>query len=155
MIYNVYLSWCRFLFPFQLLQSYAVSALSLLLWERYVPSVLTKKKVEPKQKSQASLQRLLGYMKPYQGRFTAVLLFVVASSLGNKLQPCVSCCCVLLSYKLWHRKWKTRQNVAAVAFGFSYCPCAGAVVRWCISTGNSLRFHKLFVSVLMLHFLFL
>ncbi|KAG7317958.1 hypothetical protein KOW79_018993 [Hemibagrus wyckioides] len=70
-----------------LIQSYAVSALSLLLWERYVPSVLTKKKVEPKQKSQASLQRLLGYMKPYRGRFTAVLLFVVASSLGEMAIP--------------------------------------------------------------------
>ncbi|KAK3540809.1 hypothetical protein QTP86_001968 [Hemibagrus guttatus] len=66
-----------------LLQSYAVSALSLLLWKRYVPSILTKSKVEPEQKSQASLQRLLGYMKPYQGRFTAVFLFVVASSLGR------------------------------------------------------------------------
>lgn len=105
----------------QLLQCYAVSALSLLLWDRYVPSVLTKKEVKPKEKGQASLQRLLGYMKPYQRRFTAVLLFVVASSLGNKLQPCVLCCCAFLSYKLrCVMKWKTRRNVTAVAFGFSY-----------------------------------
>ncbi|KAF5888954.1 antigen peptide transporter 1, partial [Clarias magur] len=70
-----------------LLQSYAVSALSLLLWQRYVPSVLTKKEVKPKAKKEASLKRLLGYMKPYQGRFTAVLLFVVISSLGEMAIP--------------------------------------------------------------------
>ncbi|XP_027013646.2 antigen peptide transporter 1 [Tachysurus fulvidraco] len=70
-----------------LLQSYAVSALSLLLWERYVPSVPTKKEKKPKEKGPASLQRLLGYLKPYWGRFTAVLLFVVASSLGEMAIP--------------------------------------------------------------------
>ncbi|TSK20139.1 Antigen peptide transporter 1 [Bagarius yarrelli] len=70
-----------------LLQSYAVSALSLLLWERYVSSVLTKKKVEPEEKSQATLQRLLGYMKPYWGRFTVVFLLVVLSSVGEMAIP--------------------------------------------------------------------
>lgn len=79
-----------FLLPvFQLLQCYVVSALSLLLWQRYVPSILTKVEVKPKQKGRASLQRLLEYVKPYQRRFTAVLLLVLVSSLGNKLQPCV------------------------------------------------------------------
>ncbi|XP_053468157.1 antigen peptide transporter 1 isoform X1 [Ictalurus furcatus] len=66
---------------------YAVSALSLLLWERYVPSVLTKTKVKPKEKGQASLQRLLGYVKPYRHRFTAVFMFVIASSLGEMAIP--------------------------------------------------------------------
>ncbi|XP_060756352.1 antigen peptide transporter 1 [Neoarius graeffei] len=70
-----------------LLQCYAVSALSLLLWERYVPTVLTKTKVKPKEKSQASLQRLVGYMKPYQRRFIAIVLFVIASSLGEMAIP--------------------------------------------------------------------
>ncbi|KAI5092398.1 antigen peptide transporter 1 [Silurus meridionalis] len=70
-----------------LIQCYGVSALSLLLWERYVPSILTKPEGKPKQNGQASLQRLLGYMKPYQRRFTAVLLLVVASSLGEMAIP--------------------------------------------------------------------
>ncbi|RXN24583.1 antigen peptide transporter 1 [Labeo rohita] len=46
------------------LQGYAVLALSLLLWKRHVPTLLpTAKKEKTEQK--ASLQRLLGYMKPF------------------------------------------------------------------------------------------
>ncbi|XP_016136985.1 antigen peptide transporter 1-like [Sinocyclocheilus grahami] len=67
-----------------LLQGYAVLALSLLLWKRHVPTLLpTAKKEKTEQK--ASLQRLLGYMKPFSGRFAAVFFFVVISSLGKNM----------------------------------------------------------------------
>ncbi|KAA0702664.1 Antigen peptide transporter 1 [Triplophysa tibetana] len=71
-----------------LLQGYAVLALSLLLWKRYVPTLLPsteKKKTE--EKGKASLQRLLGYMKPFTGRFAVVFFFVVVSSLGEMAIP--------------------------------------------------------------------
>uniref|UniRef100_A0A673JZR7 Antigen peptide transporter 1-like n=1 Tax=Sinocyclocheilus rhinocerous TaxID=307959 RepID=A0A673JZR7_9TELE len=69
-----------------LLQGYAVLALSLLLWKRHVPTLLpTAKKEKTEQK--ASLQRLLGYMKPFSGRFAAVFFFVVISSLGEMAIP--------------------------------------------------------------------
>uniref|UniRef100_A0A671RKM1 Antigen peptide transporter 1 n=1 Tax=Sinocyclocheilus anshuiensis TaxID=1608454 RepID=A0A671RKM1_9TELE len=65
---------------------YAVLALSLLLWKRHVPTLLpTAKKEKTEQK--ASLQRLLGYMKPFSGRFAAVFFFVVISSLGEMAIP--------------------------------------------------------------------
>ncbi|XP_073702808.1 antigen peptide transporter 1 [Garra rufa] len=69
-----------------LLQGYAVLALSLLLWKRHVPTLLpTAKKEKTEQK--ASLQRLLGYMKPFSARFAAVFFFVVISSLGEMAIP--------------------------------------------------------------------
>uniref|UniRef100_A0A672SFG4 Antigen peptide transporter 1 n=1 Tax=Sinocyclocheilus grahami TaxID=75366 RepID=A0A672SFG4_SINGR len=39
------------------------------------------------QKGKASLQRLLGYMKPFSGRFAVVFFFVVISSLGEMAIP--------------------------------------------------------------------
>ncbi|XP_076868492.1 antigen peptide transporter 1 [Brachyhypopomus gauderio] len=68
-----------------LLQGYGVMALSLLLWKRYVPSVLTKTPASGK--ARGSLQRLLGYMKPYRCRFTAVIILVFLSSLGEMAIP--------------------------------------------------------------------
>ncbi|KAL1258660.1 hypothetical protein QQF64_009237 [Cirrhinus molitorella] len=69
-----------------LLQGYAVLALSLLLWKRHVPSLLPTAKKEKKEQK-ASLQRLLGYMKPFSERFGAVFFFVVISSLGEMAIP--------------------------------------------------------------------
>lgn len=74
---------------FQLLQGYVVLALSLLLWKRYVPTLLpTAKKQKTEQKGNASLQRLLGYMKPFSERFAVVFFFVVISSLGKNMLMC-------------------------------------------------------------------
>ncbi|KTF75807.1 hypothetical protein cypCar_00041376 [Cyprinus carpio] len=71
-----------------LLQGYAVLALSLLLWKRYVPTLLpTAKKQKTEKKGSASLQRLLGYMRPFRGRFAVVFFFVVISSLGEMAIP--------------------------------------------------------------------
>ncbi|KAG1942920.1 ATP-binding cassette sub-family B [Pimephales promelas] len=71
-----------------LLQGYLVLALSLLLWKRHVPSLLpTTKEQKTQPKGKASLQRLLGYMKPFSGRFAAVFFFVVISSLGEMAIP--------------------------------------------------------------------
>ncbi|XP_062841412.1 antigen peptide transporter 1 [Trichomycterus rosablanca] len=83
---TVELSWCWHTWQ-GLLQSYAVSALCLLLWKRYVPTILSKKKMKTKEKGQTPLQRLLGYMKPYQERFTGVIILVVLSSLGEMAVP--------------------------------------------------------------------
>jgi ATP-binding cassette subfamily B (MDR/TAP) protein 2 len=58
-----------------------------LYWTRYVPSLLTKPTKEPQKKTGASLEKLLGYMKPYCIRFGAVLSLVVISSLGEMAIP--------------------------------------------------------------------
>lgn len=65
----------------QIVQGYIVTAVSVLLWHQYIPA-LSEKTEEPEKKN-ASLQRLLGYMRPYTMRFAAVLFFVVISSLGK------------------------------------------------------------------------
>lgn len=71
-----------------LAQSYFVLGLSLLIWKRHVPTILpTAKKEKTEKKGKASLQRLLGYMKPFSGRFAAVFFFVVISSLGEMAIP--------------------------------------------------------------------
>ncbi|TRY66057.1 hypothetical protein DNTS_025946 [Danionella cerebrum] len=71
-----------------LLQGYAVLALSLLLWKRHMPTLLPSAvKQTGETKGKASLQRLLGYMKPFSGRFAAVFFFVVISSLGEMAIP--------------------------------------------------------------------
>uniref|UniRef100_W5LCL1 Transporter 1, ATP-binding cassette, sub-family B (MDR/TAP) n=1 Tax=Astyanax mexicanus TaxID=7994 RepID=W5LCL1_ASTMX len=70
-----------------LLQSYAVLALSLLLWKRYVPSILPEEKIKTQKKGKTPLQRLLGYVKPYRGRFTAIISLVILSSLGEMAVP--------------------------------------------------------------------
>ncbi|XP_056330772.1 antigen peptide transporter 1 [Danio aesculapii] len=71
-----------------LVQGYFVLGLSLLIWKRHVPTILpTAKKEKTEKKGKASLQRLLGYMKPFSGRFAAVFFFVVISSLGEMAIP--------------------------------------------------------------------
>lgn len=71
-----------------LVQGYFVLGLSLLIWKRHVPTILpTAKKERTEKKGKASLQRLLGYMKPFSGRFAAVFFFVVISSLGEMAIP--------------------------------------------------------------------
>lgn len=83
---------------FQLLQGYVVLALSLLLWKRYVPTLLpTAKKQKTEQKGNASLQRLLGYMKPFSERFAVVFFFVVISSLGKNM---LMCCVIRINERL-------------------------------------------------------
>ncbi|XP_028835014.1 antigen peptide transporter 1 [Denticeps clupeoides] len=70
-----------------LLQGYAVVAVALLFWKRYMPSLLAEKWQVPAQKNGASLKRLLGYMKPYTKHFVAVVCFVTISSLGEMAIP--------------------------------------------------------------------
>ncbi|XP_012673518.2 antigen peptide transporter 1 isoform X2 [Clupea harengus] len=70
-----------------LLQNYVVVAVSLLYWTRYMPNILSEKTQKPTKKNGASLQRLLGYMRPYAWRFTAVISLVIASSLGEMAIP--------------------------------------------------------------------
>lgn len=72
---------------FQLLQGYCVTVVACLYWTRYVPSLLTKPTKEPQKKTGASLEKLMGYMKPYIIRFGAVLSLVVISSLGEMAIP--------------------------------------------------------------------
>nr|AAD53033.1 TAP1 protein [Oncorhynchus mykiss] len=70
-----------------LLQGYCVTVVACLYWTRYVPSLLTKPTKEPQKKTGASLEKLMGYMKPYFIRFGAVLSLVVISSLGEMAIP--------------------------------------------------------------------
>ncbi|XP_076136938.1 antigen peptide transporter 1 [Alosa pseudoharengus] len=70
-----------------LLQSYVVIAVSLLFWTRYMPNILSKETQKPTKKNGASLQRLLGYMRPHARRFTAVMTLVIVSSLGEMAIP--------------------------------------------------------------------
>ncbi|KAL4646801.1 antigen peptide transporter 1 [Arapaima gigas] len=70
-----------------ILQGYGVTAVSLLLWQRYIPSLSSKPTKEPQKKNGASLQRLMGYMKPYIIQFSAVIFFVIISSLGEMAIP--------------------------------------------------------------------
>ncbi|XP_030641513.1 antigen peptide transporter 1 [Chanos chanos] len=70
-----------------LLQGYGVTALSLLLWTRYMPSILPGKRAKPKEKKETPLQKLMGYMRPYTGRFIVVIFFVIISSLGEMAIP--------------------------------------------------------------------
>ncbi|XP_059196203.1 antigen peptide transporter 1 [Centropristis striata] len=63
--------------------------LSLLLsWGRYVSSLLTGAPSEkPEKETCTPLQRLIGFMLPYRGRFVAVLFLVVLSSYGEMAIP--------------------------------------------------------------------
>ncbi|KAI4881858.1 hypothetical protein NFI96_011953 [Prochilodus magdalenae] len=70
-----------------LLQGYGVLALSLLLWKRYVPSILPKAEVKAPAKGKTPLQRLLGYVQPYRNRFIAIITLVFLSSLGEMAIP--------------------------------------------------------------------
>ncbi|XP_020496083.2 antigen peptide transporter 1 [Labrus bergylta] len=63
--------------------------LSLLLsWGRYFSSLWTGGASEkPEDNTSSSLKRLLGYMRPYVGRFVAVLSLVIFSSYGEMAIP--------------------------------------------------------------------
>uniref|UniRef100_A0A8C7NVE8 Transporter 1, ATP-binding cassette, sub-family B (MDR/TAP) n=1 Tax=Oncorhynchus mykiss TaxID=8022 RepID=A0A8C7NVE8_ONCMY len=71
----------------QSMGGYCVTVVAWLYWTRYVPSLLTKPTKEPQKKTGASLEKLMGYMKPYIIRFGAVLSLVVISSLGEMAIP--------------------------------------------------------------------
>ncbi|XP_022602133.1 antigen peptide transporter 1 isoform X1 [Seriola dumerili] len=83
----------------RVLQGYVVTVVAWLYWSRYVSSLLlswgryvsslfTKTASEdPKDDTGASLQRLMGYMRPYLWRFVAVLSLVVLSSYGEMAIP--------------------------------------------------------------------
>ncbi|KAM6909918.1 antigen peptide transporter 1 [Xenentodon cancila] len=71
----------------RLLQCYVVTAVAGLYWTRFV-SLLTRTPSEkPGPDASASLKRLMGYMKPYLGRFVIVLTLVVVSSYGEMAIP--------------------------------------------------------------------
>uniref|UniRef100_A0A6Q2YA24 Transporter 1, ATP-binding cassette, sub-family B (MDR/TAP) n=1 Tax=Esox lucius TaxID=8010 RepID=A0A6Q2YA24_ESOLU len=67
--------------------SYCVTVVAWLYWTRYVPSFLTTPTKDSKEKSGASLEKLVAYMKPYIIRFGAVFILVVLSSLGEMAIP--------------------------------------------------------------------
>lgn len=69
------------------LQTYVVVLVSLLFWTRYVPNIFTERKQKDTEKKGASLNRLLGYMKPYSWRFTVIICLVIVSSLGEMAIP--------------------------------------------------------------------
>ncbi|XP_034554645.1 antigen peptide transporter 1 [Notolabrus celidotus] len=83
----------------RVLQGYIVTVVAWLYWSRYVSSFLLSWgryisslwKRTPSEKPQdhvsASLKRLLGYMRPFLGRFVAVLCLVVLSSYGEMAIP--------------------------------------------------------------------
>ncbi|XP_055359415.1 antigen peptide transporter 1 isoform X2 [Betta splendens] len=83
----------------RLLQGYVVTAVAWLYWSRYASSLLLscgrsissrlwKAPRAPAQKASSSaLERLLGYMRPYGGRFAFVLALVVLSSYGEMAVP--------------------------------------------------------------------
>ncbi|XP_026868099.2 antigen peptide transporter 1 isoform X1 [Electrophorus electricus] len=70
-----------------LLQGYAVMALSLLLWTRYVRSIFSKASAPARTKGQGSIQRLLSYVTPFRYRFIAIIFLVFISSLGEMAIP--------------------------------------------------------------------
>ncbi|XP_056142120.1 antigen peptide transporter 1 [Lampris incognitus] len=71
----------------RLLQSYGVTLVAQLYWSRLTSSVMTEGKSEQPKNTEASLKRLMGYMVPYGGRFTVVLLLVLLSSYGEMAIP--------------------------------------------------------------------
>ncbi|KAM3615308.1 uncharacterized protein V6R79_026403 [Siganus canaliculatus] len=83
----------------RVLQSYVVTGVSWLYWSRYASSLLrslgryasslftrTTSKT-PKADTSVILKRLIEYMKPFVGRFIAVLVLVVLSSYGEMAIP--------------------------------------------------------------------
>lgn len=78
-----------------MLQGYVVTIVAGLYWSRYVSSLLLSSgrcisslltrapKEEPKEDTSASLNRLMGYMRPYLGRLVSVLVLVLLSSYGK------------------------------------------------------------------------
>uniref|UniRef100_A0A8C2KB10 Antigen peptide transporter 1 n=1 Tax=Cyprinus carpio TaxID=7962 RepID=A0A8C2KB10_CYPCA len=56
-------------------------------WHTCQGRYFVSKKQKTEKKGSASLQRLLGYMRPFRGRFAVVFFFVVISSLGEMAIP--------------------------------------------------------------------
>lgn len=75
------LSWTR------VLQGYVVSALAWIYWSRHVWSLLRSLARGGAVQWDGRLRRLLGYMRPYSGRFGGVVLLVALSSLGEMAFP--------------------------------------------------------------------
>lgn len=72
----------------RVLQGYVVTVVAWLYWSRYVSSWLTRTPSQkPKVDTSTPLRRLLGYMRPYVGRFVAVLVLVFLSSYGEMAMP--------------------------------------------------------------------
>ncbi|XP_061573452.1 antigen peptide transporter 1 [Cololabis saira] len=72
----------------RLLQGYVVTAVAGLYWTRYVSAKPTRKPSQkPGPDASAALKRLVGFMKPYLGRFVIVLVLVVGSSYGEMAIP--------------------------------------------------------------------
>uniref|UniRef100_A0A8C9SW04 Antigen peptide transporter 1 n=1 Tax=Scleropages formosus TaxID=113540 RepID=A0A8C9SW04_SCLFO len=68
-------------------QAYGVTAVSLLLWQRYIPSLSSEPTKKTQEKNGASLRRLMGYTKPFFVQFGAVFFLVIISSLGEMAIP--------------------------------------------------------------------
>ena len=77
-----------FVFVGQLLHGYGITAVTWLYWDRYVSSLFQKEKSSGKKEDAQSgstpnsLKKLLGFMRPYSGRFLFVMLLVTLSSYG-------------------------------------------------------------------------
>ncbi|KAJ0066294.1 hypothetical protein NL108_007842 [Boleophthalmus pectinirostris] len=81
----------------RVLQGYGVTALAWVYWNRHVFPLLVSsarslrscfQRAAPEEaQADRRLQRLVGYMRPYSGRFTAVLVMVVLSSFGEMAFP--------------------------------------------------------------------
>ncbi|KAM6994741.1 antigen peptide transporter 1 [Tautogolabrus adspersus] len=83
----------------RVLQGYVVTLVAWLYWSQYVSSLLLSwgryfsslwtggASEKPQDDTSSSLKRLLGYMKPYLGRFVAVLFLVLFSSYGEMAIP--------------------------------------------------------------------
>ncbi|XP_037532638.1 antigen peptide transporter 1 [Nematolebias whitei] len=74
----------------RMLQGYAVTAVAWLYWSRTISNFSTRKapsEEKPGPDSSATMKRLMGFMKPYLGRFIVVLVLVVLSSCGEMAVP--------------------------------------------------------------------
>uniref|UniRef100_A0A8C6T993 Transporter 1, ATP-binding cassette, sub-family B (MDR/TAP) n=1 Tax=Neogobius melanostomus TaxID=47308 RepID=A0A8C6T993_9GOBI len=78
----------------RVLQGYAVTVLAWIYWSRYISSLLRSSTHTLLSCARGGalewdgrLLRLLGYMRPYSGRFTVVLVLVVLSSYGEMAFP--------------------------------------------------------------------
>lgn len=80
-----------------MLQGYAVTAVARLYWSWTISNFSTKKapsEKKPGPDGSTAMKRLMGYMKPYLGRFVAVLVLVVLSSCGALENGVLYICCI-------------------------------------------------------------
>nr|XP_057909434.1 antigen peptide transporter 1 [Doryrhamphus excisus]XP_057909435.1 antigen peptide transporter 1 [Doryrhamphus excisus]XP_057909437.1 antigen peptide transporter 1 [Doryrhamphus excisus]XP_057909438.1 antigen peptide transporter 1 [Doryrhamphus excisus]XP_057909439.1 antigen peptide transporter 1 [Doryrhamphus excisus] len=73
----------------RLLQSYVVTAVAWIYWSQYVSlwTSVSGEAEKPKEDIGSSLRRLIGFMRPYLGRFVFVLFLVLFSSYGEMAIP--------------------------------------------------------------------